>query len=161
VYPHSFITFITDDSMDHIYFDAHRDDSCYEIFHQGSFINFMEGRHFCIGTQESELNSTRKGNAHLLRYNKPREILKFPFRDKIFLSYCTDVFHPNVGASPSEGGLDLGGFPGRMFPKEIKDLSLKVTAGKELVGIAVAEYSPCDENYKTADIFVEILKSLI
>jgi len=43
---HDLITDIADDSSDHVYFDAHSDDYDLQIFHSGSFINFMSGRHF-------------------------------------------------------------------------------------------------------------------
>lgn len=155
---HYLITEITDDSMDHVYFDAHADDYDKNLFHHGSFINYMKGRHFCIGARKSDYKR-EEPNSTLLRFDKPEEISQYPFRNKIFFSYDTDVFHPNVTVSHSPW--DFPQFEGKMFPHQVKDLSARISNGREIYGIAIVEYSPNSGGDKTSDMFVDILKPLL
>jgi arginase family enzyme len=157
---HHLIAYVTNDLIDHVYFDAHIDDYRNAGFHCGSFINFMQGRHFCIGANKFDFQHHKEGNAILLNFEELETIARFSFRRRIFLSYDTDVFHPSVTTALSEVAC-AGGFAGRMFPQQVKDLSVRIVEGRDLVGLAVVEYSPYDEDYKTADIFVDLLKPLL
>lgn len=165
---HHLIADITDDSIDHVYFDTHTDDYDEKEFSCGSFINFMRGRHYCIGAREQDFCKRDGKKTILLRFDEPEKIVKQPFRNKIFLSYDTDVFHYSVTtahcwieAIDRRERLMRFSYEGKMFPEQIKDLSAEIVEGRDLVGIAVVQYSPCDKDYKTADIFVDLLKPLL
>lgn len=157
---HQIITYLTDDTTDHVYFDSHTDDYGLGLLHSGNFINFMKGRHFCIGARKNDYNNREGKKSTLLKFEEPEKITRFSFRKRMFLSYDTDVFHPSVTTAISETA-GAGGFEGRMFPKQVIDLSKRIIAGRDLVGVAVVEYSPYEKDYKTADILTDLLKSIL
>lgn len=122
----------------------------------------MKGKHYCIGARTSDFCIKGK-NVTLLKFDEPEGIVKQFFRNNIFLSYDIDVFHPKVTQAHQWSGVFYGGFDGRMFPEQVKDLSLRVIAKRNLTGINVAEYIPFyeREDYKTAKIIVDLLKPMI
>lgn len=158
---HHLTAFAIDDSVDFVYFDAHSDDYSTEIFHCGSFINFMCGKHYCIGARDSDFNNKDKRKVTLLKFDESEKIIGQPFRERIFLSYDIDVFHCDITMAHAWGDF---GYEGRMFPEQVKDLSTKIVEGRDLIGINVAEYLPFYErskDYKTAKLIVDLLKPLL
>jgi arginase family enzyme len=160
---HALMAYVDKDSTDFIYFDAHSDDGSLAgenpDFGCGTFIHFMDGRHYIVGVPLHCYPERMRKKAILIDRDEPQKILEQSFRDNLFLSYDIDVFHDSVTrASEWCDGL------GRMFPEQVKDLSAKILQGRNLVGINVAEYLPFyerDNNYKTADLIVDLVKPLI
>ncbi|MBR9704353.1 hypothetical protein GOV12_03000 [Candidatus Pacearchaeota archaeon] len=156
---HDLITYLTDDTVDHVYFDAHSDDYSSDDFNHGSFINFMQGRHICIGAREIDYPNRPDRNTTLLRCEDTDTIRSFPFRDRIFLSIDTDVFHPSVTTAHTIG--EMTPYEGRLFPYQVRELLKIVTQKSETSGIALTEYFPFYENDLTDEIFISLLRDFI
>ncbi|MEK6914006.1 MAG: arginase family protein [Nanoarchaeota archaeon] len=150
---------------DHIFFDEHSDDCCDEgmpnYFNNGSFVNFMKGRCFFIGTGECFFHFKAEGNdlgkSILLR---PHEIFTQQYKKNIFLSFDIDVFSERITKATM---WHQGNYNGEMMFSEVKEISALICKGRNLTGINVAEYLPCydSNNYPTADILINLLNPLI
>lgn len=152
---HHLIAGLGKDSIDYVYFDAHSDDNINgdnTSFSCANFINFMAGKHYVVGVGRGVYPNGNK--TRWFRCNEAEKISKQPLRDRIFLSYDIDVFDPSITTAHAWGS-------GEMLPKQVKDLSAKITEGRNLVGMNVASYNPSKEanqNYKTIGIILDILQ---
>lgn len=152
-----------DSSISYLYFDRHVDELNSKDLNCASFINFMEGRHYVIGTSHiSETDKEAKDNLFFFGNNrrdlkKAKKVLQKELSSKVFLSVEMDVLDPRF-TTAHEFDKD-----GKMSPRQIKRLSENLLRGRELVGMNVSAYDPCLEhpNYKTVNIIVDILKPFI
>jgi len=154
------------ESIDYIFFDAHSDDGWKDVFSCGSFVNFMKGDCYFIGVDEVRFKWKAEridtGKSILLR---PREIAKKQFKKRIFLSLDMDVFPIDITPANRANAYQWG--CGEMSPQQVKDISLNIIEGKELIGINVAEYVPCwdhkdtEKPHQTADLIVDLLTPLL
>ena len=153
---HHLMAYVGDDSVDYVYFDAHSDDKIVNggaTFCSGTFIVHMKGNHYVVGIGEGIYPTG--GRTTKLKYHEAKNILGIPLRNNIFLSYDIDVFDPSITTAHGWGS------GGRMFPEQVKDLSARIVEGRELIGMNVASYEPykeADQNYKTVDIIVDLLR---
>ena len=156
---HHLMAYVGDSSVDYVYFDAHSDDNVNEDnsrFDCSTFIHYMDGRHYVVGIGEGI--HPRKDITKWFKHDEAEKIIEQTFRNNIFLSYDIDVFDSTVTKAHSWGD------SGRMFPDQVKDLSLRIVGERNLIGLNVASYNPSlesNQDYKTVDIIVDLLKPLI
>lgn len=153
-----------DPDISYLYFDEHTDTLKSEDFHCASFINFMGGKHYIIGSSDIPKDDGKAGDELIVfggnrrDLKKAKKVLQEKLGNKVFLSIELDVLRPRF-TTAHEFDKD-----GKMSPRQIKRLSENLLKERELIGLNLSAYDPCIEHprrYKTVDIIIDLIKPML